>query len=268
MKKRIAVFTLLVSLTLGAAVSRAQFPVFDGTNFANALMRYFQLEQQLAQLITTYRQIVLEYEHMIRQAKLLPNLIRHQFLDTQWRNSQAANTYGTSGDWSKAINFALSVPGAYSQATERLLTYGAALGKIPLDQLNRARTDYASVELEDAANLHGIEVIGLQRAKAGKNQLVLEGLEKATLSISDDNNTQIAVLNKINAASMMALRAGQDTNQLLISLLEQTLTEAKARRDAEAYAINANISLRQNAFNTGMEGVRGTTDAITSFRMR
>jgi hypothetical protein len=268
MKKRIAVLTLLVSLALGAASAPAQIPVFDMTNFANALMRFSQLQQQLSQLITTYRQIVLEYEHMIRQAKLLPNLIRHQFLDTQWRNSQAADTYGTSGDWSKAINYGLGVFGGYSQATERLLTYGAAMGRIPPDQLNRARTDYASIELEDAANLHGIEVIGMQRAKASKNQLVLDGLEKATLSIADDNNTQIAVLNKINAASMMALRAGQDTNQLLVSLLEQTLTEAKARRDAEAYAINANISLRQNAFSAGMEGVRGTTGAITSFRMR
>jgi hypothetical protein len=44
--------------------------------------------------------------------------------------------------------------------------------------------------------------------------------------------------------------------------------QAKARRDAEAYAINANISLRLNAFDAGMQGVQGTTGAITSFRMR
>jgi conjugal transfer/entry exclusion protein len=268
MKKRIAILTVLVLLTLGGASAQANLPVFDATNFANAVMRFIQLQQQLAQLITTYKQIVLEYEHMIRQAKLLPGLARHQFLDTPWRNSRAADTYGTSGDWSKAINYALDIYGGYSRATERLLTYGAALARIPPDQIDRARTDYASVELEDAANLHGIEVIGLQRAKAAQNQAVLDALESATLSTSSDDNTQIAVLNKINATNMMALRAGQDTNQLLVSLLEQTLTEAKARRDAEAYAINANISLRQNAFSAGMEGVRGTTDAITSFRMR
>lgn len=268
MKKRIAVLTVTVLLTLGAAASQAQLPVFDVTNFANALLRYFELEQQLAQLITTYKQIVLEYEHMVAQAQLLPSLIHHKFLETPWRMSQSANTYGTTGFWTRAINSGQNVPTGYGLATERLLTYGNSLGNIPPDEANRARTDYASVELEDAANLHGIEVIGLQRAKASGNQTAIEALEKATLSTSDSDNTQIAVLNKINATNMMALRAGQDTNQLLVSLLEQILTEAKARRDAETYAINANISLRLNAFDAGMQGVRGTTDAITSFRMR
>jgi outer membrane protein assembly factor BamA len=205
---------------------------------------------------------------MVAQAKMLPNLIRHQFAETPWRQSQSSNTYGTTAFWTRAINSGQGVGAGYSLATERLNTYGDSLGRIPAEQANRARTDYASVELEDAANLHGIEVVGLQRTIAAKNQAAIDALEGASLSSADDSNTQIAVLNKINATNMMALRAGQDTNQLLVSLLEQTLTEAKARRDAEAYAINANISIRLNAFDAGMQGVRGTTSAITSFRMR
>ena len=66
---------------------------------------------------------------------------------------------------------------------------------------------------------------------------------------------------------MMALRAGQDGNQLLVSLLEQTLTDSKARRDAEAAVVNANVEFRLNARDIGMKGVRNTTDAILTFRM-
>ena len=66
---------------------------------------------------------------------------------------------------------------------------------------------------------------------------------------------------------MMALRAGQDSNQVLVSLLEQVITDSKSRRDAEASVINSNVELRLNAREAGMEGVRGTTQAITTFRM-
>ena len=54
-------------------------------------------------------------------------------------------------------------------------------------------------------------------------------------------NTEIAVLNKINAASMIALRSGQDTNQLMVALVERELIEAKRTRDAEARAFNSHI---------------------------
>jgi hypothetical protein len=47
-------------------------------------------------------------------------------------------------------------------------------------------------------------------------------------------NTEIAVLNKINASNLIAIRGSQDTNKLLASVAEQQIIEAKRQRDAEA----------------------------------
>lgn len=269
MKRRAIISLAACALTVGSV--SAQFlgglPVFDATNFGNAIKRHLELQRQMAQLVLTYEQLILEYEHFLYMARQLPGLPSHRFRSAAWRFSRAANTYGTSGPWSTAINSGGPATLGYALATEPLQTFGTGLGNIPADQLQRVKTNYATVELVDAANIHGIEVLGVQRAKAAAAEQALAGLEGATLSTSDDMNTHIAVLNKINAASMMGLRAGQETNQLLVSLLEQQVTEAKRWRDAEAAEINSRIGYYANAMPAGMRGIRGTTQAIQSFRI-
>ena len=60
-------------------------------------------------------------------------------------------------------------------------------------------------------------------------------------------NTEVGVLNKINAAGIIGIRNSQDTNKLLASILDHQMVEAKARRDAQAQSINNDIALRQTA---------------------
>src|SRR6266571_992085 len=62
-------------------------------------------------------------------------------------------------------------------------------------------------------------------------------------------NTEIAVLNKINAASVIALRNSQDTNKLLTAVAEQQFIQAKRQRDSEAQAVNNHISFMANEQN-------------------
>jgi hypothetical protein len=156
----------------------------------------------------------------------------------------------------------------YRQATEPLKVFGAALGNIPANQIERIKTDYATVELADAANLHGIEVIGSQRSKAPFAEEAIQALESASLSTDDRMNTHIAVLNKINAAGMMAVRASQDTNQLLVTLAEQQIAESKRARDAEAAEIADHIAFRATARAVAFRGIRGTTDTLKTFSIR
>lgn len=268
MKKKITLSLATVLLCAGAA--RAQFfgmPVFDATNYANAILGFEELQRQLAQMVGTYQQIVLQYRHMVWLARTLPFLRRYRFASTPWLSSRSADTYGTTGGWTRAINSGLAVEAGYRRAVESLMAYGAALGRIPADQAARARTRYATVELADAANLHGIEVIGLERDKAGLAERQIRDLEDATLSEDPELNTEVGALNKINAAAIMALRSSQETNQLLVALLEHGIASSKARRDAEAAAINADIVFRLNAHDAAIACVRGTADAVTSFRM-
>src|SRR6516162_8808287 len=70
-------------------------------------------------------------------------------------------------------------------------------------------------------------------------------------SLSDDPNlnTEVSVLNKVNATNVLALQNAQDTNKLLVAVLEQQTILAKHLRDAEASAANADIERRLNSFN-------------------
>jgi hypothetical protein len=77
---------------------------------------------------------------------------------------------------------------------------------VPADQQARIKTDYATVELTDCANMAAIETIGRLRANAHAVEGAIQGLETDSLSGDPDMNTEIAVLNKINAANLISVR--------------------------------------------------------------
>ena len=83
----------------------------------------------------------------------------------------------------------------------------------------------------------------------------------------DETNTEVSVLNKINAAGVLTLRTLQDSNKLLASLLEQQTIIAKQQREATTNAINTDISRRANLAGN-MAQVNGTlTESLQNFRM-
>ena len=71
--------------------SRAQFGgvVYDPTNYHNALLRYYQLQQHLTQLQRTYAQIVNQYNLAVTMSRNIQNMpARYQALFSSWRNLQ------------------------------------------------------------------------------------------------------------------------------------------------------------------------------------
>jgi hypothetical protein len=245
--KRIAL-SLLAVVTLGAGAAFAQFgfglTVFDPSVYAEAITEVSKLVQQYNQLVQTYQMITNQYNQMLWMAKTLPgNLARFRAIQTPWFLSSATNTYGTTGGWITAVNTGANVPGGYQRATEQLMPYGAALSNVPADQVDRLQKHYATIELTDGANQDGMQTIGTLRSNAPEVEAAIQSLENDSLNSDPDYNTEIAVLNKINAATVIALRNGQDTNKLLTALAEQQLIEAKRQRDAEVKAINTHIEL-------------------------
>jgi hypothetical protein len=217
--------------------------VFDPSNYEEAIQQLVQLEQQYVQLVQTYTMVANQYAQMLQMAKTVPvNMVtRYKALATPWRNSLATNTYGTTDGWITGINTGAGVGSGYLRATQTLTDYGTALGNLPADQLERVKTSYATVELTDGANQQGIETIGRLRANAPAVATAIQGLEDDSLSSDPTMNTEIAVLNKINAANVIAIRGTQDTNQILVTLAEQQIIDAKRKRDAEAQAINDHV---------------------------
>jgi hypothetical protein len=249
-RRSVVVFAIAVALAAPAlAILGIGDIVFDPQNFEEAVQQLLQLQQQYAQLVQTYQMIRSQYEQMLWMGRPVPvdMAMRYRALVTPWINSGARNTYGTTSGWTTGITTGLGVSAGYSSATQSLGAYGSAFANIPGDQLDRVKTDYATVELTDGANLAAMETVGRMRANAPAVESAIANLESDSLSSDPTMNTEIAVLNKINAANIVGLRNSQDANKVLVALAEERVIEAKRERDAEARAINQHIRFMADA---------------------
>ena len=261
-----------MGLCVGTASAQFGFGiVYDPTNYANALLRYYQLEQQLVQLKNSYTQLVTQYNlalQMSRNIQNMPARYRAQF--SQWRNAAALNTYGNTGDMDHRHQL------RPTRIRESRLPAGddpaASVQPEPTVGHERRRTRpraiaVRTVELADGANTTAMATIGSIRGNAQNIQTQIGNLEQDSLSNDPDLNTEVSVLNKINAAGVLTLRTLQDSNKLLASLLEEQTILAKQQREATANTINADIQ-RQASMSANMTQVTGTlTNSLQNFRM-
>src|ERR1044072_2848335 len=128
--------------------------VFDPDALTQALKEFALLQQQYTQVVQTYEMVRSQYNQMLWMARQIPvsMSLRYGAPWVLWINTRATNTYGTTGAWVTSANTGLSVSTGYATATQPLKPYGAALGNIPADQLERVKTNYATIELTDGAN--------------------------------------------------------------------------------------------------------------------
>ena len=266
--KKILLVVLVMTLAVGTASAQLGGLVYDPTNYANAVLRYNQLVQQLLQLQQTYEEIVSQYNLALRMAQNLQNMpARYQAVFSQWKNGAALDTYGNTGAWVAATNTGALGDG-YQLATTQLVPYGPAyLASMDPQELSRVQSQYASVELADGANLTAIGTIGAIRENALAIQNQMANLENDSLSADPNLNTEVSVLNKINAANMLTLRSIQDSNKLLTSLLEEQTIVTKQQREVTTNAIDADIQ-RQATLAGNLAKVTSTlTDSLETFRM-
>ena len=134
-------------------------------------------------------------------------------------------------------------------------------------ELGRVQSQYASIELADGANINAMATIGAIRGTSDGIETQIGNLEQDSFSGDPSLNSEVSVLNKINAAGVLTLRTLQDSNKLLASLLEQQTILAKQQRDQTTNAINIDIG-RDASLSSNMTQVTGTiTDSLENFRM-
>jgi hypothetical protein len=272
MKRKILICLLVLGFGVGAAT--AQFGsgiVYDPTNYQNALQRYYQLQQHLLQLQKSYAKITGQLNLALQMAQFVKNMpARYKALFSQWRNVTSLNTFGNTVSWINGINTGVlpNINTGYHNSTTQLSQYSPyeLSGMDPLE-LGRVQSQYASIELADGANMNAMATIGAIRGTAGNVQTQIGNLEQDSFSGDSGLNSEVSVLNKINAAGVLTLRTVQDSNKLLASLLEQQTILAKQQRDVAANAINTDIG-RQAAVADNMAQVTGTiTNSLQNFRM-
>jgi hypothetical protein len=272
-RRRGAAILVVATLMLLPIFAQAQFGgvVYDPANYANALLRYNQLIQQLIQLRQTYQQVLNQYNLALQMSKNIENMpARYRATFSEWRSFTATNQYGNTAGWVSAVNGAgpQSVTPAYQQATIPLLTYSQA----DLDTINPAdvrnlKSVYASLELADGANISALATVGNVRANAQTVQQRIANLEQDSLSGDAALNTEVGVLNKINASSVLTLRTMQDANNLRVAALEQEVLQAKRQRDLDAANLNFAIQMRQQGTRSLASFNSSLTESLANYRL-
>ena len=279
MRKRILPLLLALALIVGTASAQLGGGiVYDPTNYHNALLRYYQLQQHLvvlqqhlAQLQKTYSKITSQYNLAMQMAQFVKNMpARYRALFSQWRNVTSLNTFGNTGSWISGINSGLlpTINTGYLNSTTQLLPYSTVqLSGMNDPELKRVQSQYATVQLVDGANINAMATIGSIRGSAEDIQTRIGNLEQDSFSSDPSLNTEVSVLNKINAANMLTLRSVQDSNKLLASLLEQQTVLAKQQRESTTNSINADIQRQANLSSNMTQMTGSLTNSLQNFRM-
>ena len=273
MKKRILICLIVMGLGVGTATAQlGSGIVYDPTNFHNALLRYYQLQQHLIQLQQNVAKVTAHLNLALQMAQFIKNMpARYRAIFSQWRNVTSLNTFGNTVHWINGINTGVlpNINTGYMRSTSQLGQYDPyELSGMDATELGRVQSQYASVELADGANMNAMATIGSIRGNAQGIERQIGNLEDDSFSGDSSLNSEVSVLNKINASGVLTLRTVQDSNKLLASLLEQQTILAKQQRDLTANAINLDIG-RQQSMSGNMAQVTGTiTSSLQNFRMQ
>lgn len=272
MKKALTIALAALAMASAPSNANAQFGiVYDPTNFKNAVLRYRQLRIQLAQLQQTYNEVVNQYNLAVRMAQNIPNMpSRYLASWAPWRYASAQDLYGNTTPWVNGVNSGVvaTVLNGYQKATNRLQAYTPSLlSAMPPEDRQRALANAATVELADGAAQNAMETVGAIRANALATTNTIGNIQNDSLSGDPNLNTEVSVLNKVNATNVLALQNAQDTNKLLVAVLDQQTILAKHLRDAEASAANADIERRLNSFTFNQQLTAGIGATLNGYRL-
>jgi hypothetical protein len=290
MKLKVLSFLLAPAILLAPA-AHAQFGsgiVYDPTQGAHAIQQIQQGESQLqkwatelnnwqqhllkeAQIYTTAvqtrTQIVTMYNLAYQMSTMPQNLAARYKADfAQWSSLAAPpSAYGTNTALVNALNFG-SLPQAqqgYSGAFVQVQSYpSATYSSSDSNTQATVANQYATSELAQTATTNTLATLGTIRSDSQAFATKLANLESDTFSTDPTQQTQNALLGKINSATLLQIHSQQDTNQLLSASIQQQLVAQKQQIDTQNRLINQAIYFQQN-FPTTMQNITsGVSDSI------
>ncbi len=267
-KLLIFIFGLLSTLVPSA---HAQWTVFDPANYANALNEFHQLQQAYTTALQTRNQIIAAYNLAYQMSQMPQNLAARYKSDfTQWTNLSAPNTYGNTSAWVNALNIgsSSSASQAYAKAIVQVQPYPAgSYSSLDANTQATVANQYATSELAQGTTTSTLATLGTIRSNSEVFSQKLANLESDTYSTDPNQQTQNALLGKINSATLLQIHSQQDTNQILAASVQQQLIAQKQQIDAQNRAINQSIYFQQNFPNTMQNVTTGVSDSIHSISL-
>jgi prophage DNA circulation protein len=184
----------------------------------------------------------------------------------QWSSLTAPpSAYGTNTALVNALNFG-SLPRAqqgYNGAFVQVQSYpSATYSSSDSNTQATVANQYATSELAQTATTNTLATLGTIRSDSQAFATKLANLESDTFSTDPTQQTQNALLGKINSATLLQIHSQQDTNQLLSASIQQQLVAQKQQIDTQNRLINQAIYFQQN-FPTTMQNITsGVSDSI------
>lgn len=258
---------VILGLVVAASQSaNAQWAVFDGSNLANGLNEFHQLQQAYTTANQTRDQIITTYNLAYQMSRMPQNLYqRYSSSFSQWTNTSSANTYGNTSSWTDAVNLGgvNRAIAAISSAVTQLQPYpGGSFSARDASTQATIKNQYATSQLDQGAMTNTLSTVGTIRFNSEALNQKLSQLESDTYSTDPNQQTQMAVLGKINTATVLQIRSQQDTNQLLAAVASQQAAEEKAKLDAQNRALNQSIYFEQNFTPVMQKMTSGSSDAL------
>lgn len=257
-------------LTALAPLAHAQFGsgiVYDPTQSVHAIQQIEQASQLYTTAVATRNQIVTMYNLAFQMSQLPQNLgARYRADWSQWTSLQApADTYGNTSALVNALNYGALVNAqqGYNNSYVQVQSYPSG-NYSSLDSRTQATVanQYATSELAQTTTINTLATLGTIRSDSQSFATQLANLESDTFSADPSQQTQSALLGKINSATLLQIHSQQDTNQLLMASIQQQLMTQKQQIDAQNRAINNAIYFQQS-FSNAMQNVNsGVSDSL------
>jgi hypothetical protein len=262
-------------LSVFAPTAHAQFGsgiVYDPTQSAHALQQIEQGSQIYTTAVATRNQIVTMYNLAYQLSRLPQNLAARYKADwAQWTSLQApANTYGNTAALVNALNYGAltNAQQGYNSAYVQAQSYPSG-NYSSLDSRTQATVanQYATSELAQTTTTNTLATLGTIRTDEQAFATQLANLDADTFSTSTTQQTQAALLGKINSATLLQIHTQQDTNQILAASVQQQLVAQKEQIDAQNRALNNAIYFQQN-FPTTIQNVNnGVSSSMHSISL-
>jgi hypothetical protein len=286
----LSVLALLV--VLGTQAAHAQFGsgiVYDPTQSAHAIQQLSQGEQELQHWATelqnweqhlqkeeqiyttayqTMNQVIAAYNLAYQMSRMPQNLAARYKSDfSQWTNLSnsslaGSNTSGITSAWLNALDLGNPTRAASAYSGAVIQVKSGSLSSQDSTTQATIQNQYASSQIGQSNVTNLLSTLGTIRSDSQTFQQKLANLESDTYSTDSSLQTEVGVLAKINAATMLQIHSQQDTNQILAAAAAQQALDAKEKLDERNRLINQAIDFQQN-FSTTMQNVTGgVSDSI------
>ena len=216
---------------------RTVAPATEAEQIENGTKIFTNTVKIASTALQTYNQIVQQYQ-LYREMMVAPQMLYGRFLSPQtdlMMTQQIANHYGNGSgtSWVNSSNTGTAAASSIQLASIPPLTTTIPMASVyTYSGQQQLAAQGATVDLGDSIAATQLQTIGTIKANQSARQADITALENATNTADPSQETEMAVLQRINRALLLQLRTMQDTNQINANAALQQMVMQKQQQDA------------------------------------